>query len=59
MNGCFLILYEKTMELMDVFKTYNIECKCIVREGLGHFFPDDFPKLLAEVSQYILEPSIE
>lgn len=61
-KGCIITgdkdpFYKKTIELMSVFEKYDIKCRLIVKEGLGHIFPDDFTKLLSEAVQYIVEPN--
>lgn len=62
LKGCIITgdkdpFYKKTIELMPIFEKYDIKCKLIVKEGLGHLFPDDFTKLLSEAVQYIVEPN--
>lgn len=59
-KGCIITgdedyFYEKTVELTQLFKKYNLPCKFIVKEGLGHFFPADFTNLLKEAVDYILD----
>lgn len=58
LKGCIITgdqdpFYKKTMELVEIFKQNHIECNILVTEGLGHFFPDDFPKLLIKAVDFI------
>lgn len=60
LKGCMIIgdqdpFYKNTLELMQLFKTRHVDCKLIVIEGLGHFFPQDFPELLSEAVGYIVQ----
>ncbi|EMI9089036.1 MULTISPECIES: hypothetical protein [Bacillus] len=41
--------YENTLQLMSMFEKYNVNCKLIVREGLGHLFPADFTQILKNI----------
>ncbi|MCC2461040.1 DUF3089 domain-containing protein [Bacillus mobilis] len=43
--------YENTLQLMSMFEKYNVDCKLIVREGLGHLFPEDFTQLLKNIME--------
>lgn len=58
-KGCIITgdldpFYEKTMELQKVFERQGIECKFLVTEGLGHFFPDNFSEQLKEAVEFII-----
>ncbi|WP_144512171.1 TPR end-of-group domain-containing protein [Bacillus sp. FJAT-22090] len=58
LKGCIITgdqdpFYKKTQELVEIFKQNNIECNIFVTEGLGHFFPDDFSKLLIKAVDFI------
>ncbi|MGG5252508.1 DUF3089 domain-containing protein [Neobacillus sp. SM06] len=58
-KGCIITgdqdpFYQKTLELRPIFKVHNIPCKFIVLEGLGHFFPSNFPELMKEAVEDIL-----
>ncbi len=60
MRGCIITgdqdpFYKKTLELKSLFEENGIACKWIVNEGLGHFFPDDFTRILPEAIDYILD----
>ncbi|MCU9613313.1 DUF3089 domain-containing protein [Caldibacillus lycopersici] len=60
MRGCIITgdkdpYYKNTVELVKMFEAYSIPCKLIVIEGLGHDFPSDFPDLLTEAVDYILQ----
>ena len=46
--------YQNTLDLMAILKAYEIDCQLIVKEGLGHFFPDDFSNMLSEAVAYIV-----
>lgn len=36
---------------MLMFEEYNVNCKLIVREGLGHLFPEDFKQILKNIME--------
>lgn len=62
LRGCIITgdkdpFYKKTLELVPIFEQYGLQCKWMIKEGLGHFFPSDFPKILTEAIEYILEPN--
>lgn len=38
--------YNKVTELVPLLQKYGIDCNLIVKEGMGHFFPEDFTNLL-------------
>jgi len=46
--------YKNSIELVQLLQANHIDCKLIVNEGLGHFFPQNFPELLSEAFRYIL-----
>lgn len=46
--------YEKQLELVEVFKQYELPVKLFVKKGLGHFFPDDFIGLFQEAVEFIV-----
>ncbi|TCW54397.1 DUF3089 family protein [Bacillus thuringiensis] len=55
-KGCIITgdkdpFYENTLQLMSMFEKYNVDCKLIVREGLGHLFPEDFTQLLKNIME--------
>lgn len=57
-KGCIITgdkdpFYNKTVELVKLFEENNFQCKLIVKEGLGHFFPADFTDLLKEAVEFI------
>ncbi|WP_234447527.1 hypothetical protein [Viridibacillus soli] len=61
LKGCIITgdkdpFYNKTLELMPILEAYDIQCKLIVKEGLGHFFPSDLTALLKEAVEYISQP---
>lgn len=58
MKGCIITgdqdpFYDKTVEFVKLLAENDFPCKLIVKEGLGHFFPDDFTDLLKEAVEYI------
>lgn len=58
-KGCIITgdqdpFYNKTVELVKIFEKNNLQCKFIVKEGLGHFFPADFTDLLRYAIEFIL-----
>lgn len=57
-KGCIITgdkdpFYNKTVELVKLFEKNNFQCKLMVKEGLGHFFPADFTDLLKEAVEFI------
>nr|WP_143287001.1 hypothetical protein [Caenibacillus caldisaponilyticus] len=59
LKGCLITgdkdpYYQKTLELAALFEKEGIPCQCIVKEGMGHFFPEDFPVLLEQAVEFIL-----
>lgn len=46
--------YKNTLELIRLLEANHVDCKLIVKEGLGHFFPEDFSALLPEAVEFIL-----
>ncbi len=40
--------YNNVLDAMPIFEKYNISCKLIVIEGMGHTIPSNFVKLLEE-----------
>ena len=59
-RGCIITgdqdpFYETALEAVHLFETYQIPCKLIVKEGMGHVFPADFPDVLEEAVQYVTE----
>nr|WP_273833867.1 hypothetical protein [Pseudalkalibacillus sedimenti] len=59
-RGCIITgdqdpFYETVLEAVQLFETYQIPCKLIVKEGMGHEFPSDFPDVLEEGVQYVTE----
>jgi len=55
-EGCIVtgdkdLFYENTLQLMSMFEEYNVNCKLIVREGLGHLFPADFTQILKNIME--------
>lgn len=58
LRGCIITgdqdpFYEKTMELVEIFKQNGIECSIFVTEGLGHYFPDNFSQQLKKAVDFI------
>ncbi|PDY85080.1 DUF3089 domain-containing protein [Bacillus cereus] len=43
--------YENTLQVMSMFEKYNVNCKLIVREGLGHLFPEDFTQIVKNIME--------
>jgi predicted esterase len=59
-KGCIITgdadtFYDKTIELKPIFEAHDLQCKWIVKKGLGHFFSDDFTTLLEEAIDFILQ----
>jgi predicted esterase len=59
LKGCIITgdkdpSYPKVLELISIFEAYEFQCKLIVKEGLGHYFPNDFADLLTEAVDYLL-----
>ncbi|WP_373560775.1 hypothetical protein [Bacillus sp. es.036] len=59
-RGCIITgdqdpFYETVLAAVQLFETYQIPCKLIVKEGMGHEFPSDFPGVLEEAVQYVTE----
>lgn len=57
-KGCIITgdkdpFYNKTVELVKLFEENNVQCKLMVKEDLGHFFPADFTDLLREAIEFI------
>ena len=57
-KGCIITgdedpFYNKTVELVKLFEENEFQCKLIVVEGLGHFFPTNFTDLLKEAIEFI------
>ena len=57
-KGCIIAgmsdpFFSRTMELKQLFDRYEIDCKWITIEGLGHFFPQDFPDILKKAVEFI------
>ena len=46
--------YQNTLDLMAILKANKVDCQLLVKEGLGHFFPDDFSNMLPEAVSYIV-----
>ncbi len=59
-RGCIITgdqdpYYETVLEAVQLFQTYQIPCKLIVKEGMGHVFPADFPDVLDEAVRYVTD----
>ncbi|RVT57198.1 DUF3089 domain-containing protein [Niallia taxi] len=57
-KGCIITgdkdpFYNKTVELVNLLEENEFQCKLLVKEGLGHFFPADFADLLKEAIEFI------
>ncbi|MGB7999087.1 MAG: DUF3089 domain-containing protein [Anaerobacillus sp.] len=57
-RGCIITgdkdpFYEGVMEAVQLFEKNNISCKLIVKEGMGHTLPDDFPNVLDEAVRFV------
>ena len=62
-RGCIITgdqdpFYESVLEAVQLFEAYQIPCKLIVKEGMRHEFPGDFPGVLEEAVQYVTEPDM-
>ncbi|TFD94337.1 alpha/beta hydrolase [Jeotgalibacillus sp. R-1-5s-1] len=58
LKGCIITgdqdpFYNKTIEFVKFLEDNQFPCKLIVKEGLGHFFPDDFTELLREAVEFV------
>ncbi|HAM79216.1 DUF3089 domain-containing protein [Ornithinibacillus bavariensis] len=58
-RGCIItgdkdFFYEKTVELVPILESYQIKCKLIVVEGMGHFIPNNLAELLQEAVDFIM-----
>ena len=58
LKGCIIAgnkdsFFAKTMELKQLFEEYEVDCKFIIVEGLGHFFPDNFIDLLEIAVEFV------
>jgi|GEM_PF-1761069 len=40
--------YKDTMELVSLLKDYHFDCQIHVIKGLGHYFPNDFTRILEQ-----------
>jgi hypothetical protein len=59
LKGCLITgdkdpYYQKTLELAALFEKEGIPCRCVVKEGMGHVFPDDFTILLEQAVEFLL-----
>lgn len=45
--------YTNILALMPMLEAHSIDCKLIVKEGMGHFYPDDFADLVKEAVEFI------
>ena len=57
-RGCIITgdkdpFYEGVLEAVNLFEKNNISCKLIVKEGMGHTLPDDFPNVLDEAVRFV------
>lgn len=57
-KGCIITgdkdpFYDKTVDLAKIFEENDFQCKLVVKEGLGHFFPNNFTDLLKEAVEFI------
>lgn len=60
LRGCIVTgdqdyCYHKILELIPLLQAYDIDCKLIVKEGMGHYFPDDFTDLVKGAVEYIMD----
>ncbi len=59
LRGCIITgdqdhFYNNVLELIPILENNGVDCHLIVKEGLGHFFPDDFSNLVQEAVEFIL-----
>ncbi len=59
LRGCIITgdqdyCYNNIVELMPMLEAYGVDCKLIVKKGVGHYFPDDFADLVKEAIEYIV-----
>lgn len=45
--------YKYVLDLMPILEKSRIHCKLIIKEGMGHFFPDDFIEILHDAVEFI------
>jgi predicted esterase len=59
-RGCIITgdqdyYYRQALDLHAACERSGLPCKLVVREGLGHFFADDFTTILPEAVEFILD----
>lgn len=47
--------YNGVLQLVPLLKKYEIDCDLIVKEGMGHFFPDDFTAMLSSIVEELMK----
>ncbi|WP_371018060.1 alpha/beta hydrolase [Pseudalkalibacillus sp. JSM 102089] len=57
-RGCIITgdqdpFYESVLEASQLFEDYQIPCKLIVNEGIGHEWPNEFPNVLEEAVRFV------
>ena len=57
-RGCIITgdqdpFYENVLEAAQLFEAYQIPCKLIVNEGIGHELPNEFPNVLEETIRFV------
>lgn len=58
-RGCMITgdqdpFYRDALKVASLFETAGIPCKLIVKEGMGHVFPDDFSRVFEEAVNDVL-----
>ncbi|WP_226577790.1 alpha/beta hydrolase [Halobacillus litoralis] len=57
-RGCIITgdrdpFYKQALETADLLKSHNIPCELMMKEGMGHELPEDFPGVLKEASAFV------
>ncbi|WP_270180551.1 hypothetical protein [Alkalihalobacillus sp. CinArs1] len=59
-RGCVITgdqdpFYETALKAVSLLRKHSVPCKLIVKEGMGHTFPQDLPKVFEEAVRFVLE----
>jgi hypothetical protein len=62
LRGCIITgdqdhFYHGAIKLQTEFESRHFPCKLIIKEGMGHFFPNDFSVILPQAIGFILQTS--
>lgn len=47
--------YSSVTDLHNLFLKKDFPCRLLVKEGMGHFFPDNFQTILPKAINYVLK----